>query len=333
MQAGKIYGEGVKGITMDIACKSYNTGTLCKKLNTKQIQEINLISFNKVYKVKNIRDFLNFLDNIKDYVVKIFKVLPIYNFFSSGKKNFYNEINGIKTIYKIYNNDLSKYTTLKAITYNEIDFIGIQFIVNNSHTIYATISKKCSYDVSNYKFDNKSFDEFVLQTLESLSILQINKYAHTDIKADNIIYCDYDKKFKLIDWELLKKLSWEKKHKYFANARNSSPLASYIYGMPEIIAFKRFYSKNNNISTELSVIINIFKEEFNKIKHMKYNELFNKYKYHFDLFAMALTYIYLLNKNNINSKKYMDLIIKMTSLTSKFEDAKEALNYWRSLLK
>jgi serine/threonine protein kinase len=340
MLGGKKFGSGVKGETLDIACKFNNSDTLCKKLNN-NISNINVItSDNKTHSIDEIEPFLSFLSTLNQYVIKIFKphkkLLSVL--FNKEDQNYKKEINGIKKIFKIYKNDLEKYTTIKTVLYNNLSIIGIQIIFKNKPTLYGTFSTKCNYEVSDYKFKNtKEFDIFIKQTLESIVIIQENNYAHTDLKPSNIIYCANNKTFKIIDWELLKKILWTKNKQYFANKSHNTPLTQYIYGIPVYAALKVFkimnYEKYNEwySSNEFQEIYNKVKQDLSTITKTKH-QLFREYKYTFDIFAIGMTYGQLLIKNKLNFGKYKEFIYKLTDFKDGFKTAKEALDYFNQFL-
>ena len=339
MQGGKIYGEGVKGITMDISCIHGDKHTLCKKIKKNKVSSINLISFHNKHKIKDIDAFVDYLSKLDDYVIKIFKsdkFSDIFNFFSITNSNFTNEMTGIKQIHRIYSKNLSKYTTIQKLNYHGFDFIGLELIFENDEVVHGTISRKCSYQVDKYKFKNEiEFKIFISQTIESLSIMQSHNYAHIDLKPDNIIYCDSNKSFKIIDWELLRPLSWRKSKQYFANPTHSAPLAMFIYGNKP---YDKIYNSNKSKnptwhkSTEFNQILDTYKEQLEIIKKNKTSrQLFHHYKYHFDMFALAMSFGHLLHKNQLNFKEFMPFILKMTSLidSERFINASEALTWFK----
>ena len=114
----------------------------------------------------------------------------------NAKLNFNNEMKSIKKLFKIYGDDISKYTAIKPIfNYNDINIYAISY--SNKFYIFQ---EKCFKTLDNIDFTQKEFNKMIDDVYESLLILQKNKFMHNDIKADNIIYCQ--NKYKLIDWEL-----------------------------------------------------------------------------------------------------------------------------------
>jgi serine/threonine protein kinase len=342
LKAGRSFGEGLKGITMDIACKKYNAATLCRKLKLQDIEEINLISFHKTYSIskEEFTDFIDFLSHLNKFVIKIFKPYPsvLRYLWKAEKNNFKNEIKGIKKIFKIFEGDLEKYTTLKVVQYKDMEFIGIQ-IKLKTDTVYGTVSSKCDHELEDHKFTSlNKFHKFIKQTLEALIIIQKHDYSHTDIKQSNIIYCSSDDSYKIIDWELLKPLSWYKSKQYFANKTHNNPLTLYIYGMPVLLALETFTLMNQTKHPEWYES-NFYKEIYNKldeelhiiIKNKSEHQLFREYKYTFDLFALGMTYAQLLIKNKLHSPKLHKFILKITSLTNYFKNAEEALDYFNQV--
>lgn len=345
--AGKVYGEGVKGITMDVSCIYNDTHTFCSKLKEKKIKYVKLFSGdgNTVLSKKDFEDFITFLSKQDAFVVKIFKAAKfsflkeITKYFYDEHQHFKNEMNGIKKMFSIYGDQVSKYTTLKTLTYNSKDFVGLQIKYEDGPTTWATFSAKCSYDAADYKFTkNAMFDKFIIQTLESLIILQKHGYAHTDLKQNNIIYCDKEKAFKIIDWEMLKPLSWSKNHQYFANVSHNSPLGLYLYNVPKMLAFNIYNSANlkqypkvykSREYKHISSMVN--KQLTDAIKDKTHKQLFYKYKNNFDMFAIGMTYLHLLVKNKINTQQYMPFIERLLLLDdNRFRSIEEAYTHFTS---
>lgn len=337
MKAGRIIGEGVKGITMDMGCKPYDPDTFCNMIKKKNTKGLNLFSESSTHYVpkERVHRFLEHVSKKHSYVVKVFKpsgmLIP---FLDRTSSNFSNELKGMKRVFKMFSGSASKYTTLKKQTFDGHNFIAVQMLFENETPMYATFSKKCNHEIKDHRFEGYTeFNAFVRHTLETLAVLQKNGYAHCDIKTSNMVYCNDEKRFKLIDWEMSKRLSWSKNHMYFANISSDSPLALYMYGIPETLAINSFRVANYKDrsrwydSMEAQDLIGPYINNLSSVIEGRTNEgLFRKYKNHLDMFAACLVYSETMFNNNLKQDRYLPFFSKMISLSKdRFEDASAAL--------
>jgi len=323
-----IYGEGNKG-------KVINNKELSLILKDKKIRKIQLISLDDKYELssnKELNDFFDLIYSKNDFVIKLFK--------DNVKLNFKNECKGLKNIYNIFKDSYKKYSTLYFLKFKNFKFIGFKIICENTE-LYAIINSMCTMNMYKFKFTRYDiFNKFIENTLSSLVKLQEHKYAHTDLKPDNIIYCSNDDRFKIIDWEMSKILSLSINifSKYYANKIFNSPLAFVINGKSVTESIKSF--ENYNIekkqkwfqSDQFQVIFKMYKKELYdlKDKYVIRNVIFEKYKYHLDLFAIATVYYSLMYSNNLDiTDNYIELFTKMISLNG-FLNVKNAYNYFNS---
>lgn len=324
-----IYGEGKKG-------KVINNKGLYNILADREIKNIKLVGLEKT-KVLEKEDFKKFFDllyNDNSYVVKVFKN-------KNTSQNFKNECKGIKNIYRIFKDSYKKYTTLYFLEFNNFKSIGFKITCNNNYKIYVVLNSMCDMSINKFNFTNYSiFNKFIENTLSALVKLQEYKYAHTDLKTDNIIYCNHDDRFKIIDWEMSKilSLSINISSQYYANIEHNSPLAFYINGKSMDESIK--YFKKNNIkkkqkwfeSEQFQIIFNMYvKELYNiKDKYVFSKIIFEKYKYHLDLFAIATIYYKIMYTNNLDiTEDYIELFTKMISLNGLI-NAENAYKYFKS---
>lgn len=333
-QGGKIYGEGYKGQTMDIACDINDSVTFCNKLRILDIKKIKLVNFETEYTVKNIDNYIQSMYHNKLHIVKIFKKVNswIRWVFDNTKKNFNNEMRGMKRIYNIFGSE--KYSTIRFLNFEGFKYIGIKIYYNNNQCIYAVLNQKCSQTVDKLKFTKNSLNKFIKTTLKLVDLMQKNKYIHTDLKPDNIIYCKSDKAFKIIDWEMSRSLRWNNNHKFYANMVCNSPVTYYLHNKSFNKSF-RLFSKYNKDLLQIPEFASIFakykKDMFDIIKHKKKSTIFNKFKYHFEVFALGIVYMKLLIKNNINPEYYLDFLTNLISLDNLWT-AHDAFNHFCKLI-
>ncbi len=315
-QGGKFYGEGMWGETYDFACKLNDNETFCKKLKSKRITAIHLHSFTKLIqldKQSQIVKFIRYMHNLDCCVAKVFKDYGI----GLDEKGFNDELAGMKTIYDIFGKDTTEQTTLTSLKLFNFNFVAAKVIFSDDTSIFATFSKKCTSNLTHTKV--KSIDHILKHLIHTLVIMQKHDFIHCDIKPDNIIYCKSSNKFKLIDWGLANKLS--QTTKYSGTVLFSSPMAHYLSGVPAFIAVRIIsYTAwqrmrdwyNSTIFQELYKLI--YQEFYEAIEGQTPQELFNKYKYKFDLFNLGMALAFVVHKNKLKWHKYKNKIISLVSL-------------------
>lgn len=313
-KGGKIINRGYKGVVMELYNKNENDNkTLYQELLEQNTKEIKLITINKEIKVpENKKDFiLNLIKNNEQKTLAkkfVFKNI----LFGSSKKNFNNELEGYKKLIKIFNKDISKYTTIKkGFTYNNQDIYAIIF--NNNYYVFL---EKCFKTLDNIEFDEKLLNKCIKDILEILNILFKNNYIHNDIKPDNIIMCK--NRFKLIDWESSNYI--KEQANTFINTKNGNlvfnhPIKFYRIGVPyviykyiydiELISYKYLYHKKTP-----QYISNEIEKTFSNVVE-KYKENKNFYLKLADYFSFATTIIYMAEKNKITdfNKKPIETIL------------------------
>lgn len=332
---GKIYGEGYKGTTMDIAYDINDTNTFSNKLKSIHIKKIKLFNFTSEYTIKNIDKYVQSLQYNKFHIVKIFKKINSWFrwLYDNTQKNFKNEMNGMKHIYNIFGN--KKYSTIRFLNFENFKYIGIKIYYNNNRYMYAVLNQKCSHTVDKMIFNKALINKFIDTTLKLLYLMQKHKYIHTDLKPDNIIYCNIDKSFKLIDWEMSRSLKWNKNHKFYANMVCNSPITYYLHNKSFNKSFNIF-NKNNKDLFEIPEFAAIFKkykkDMFNIIKNKNKRMIFNKFKNHLEVFALGIVYMKLIIKNNINKEYYLEFFSNILSL-EKCWSAKDAVYNFKKLIR
>ncbi len=299
MIGGKNISEGYKGLTIDLRNKNDNID-FYNMFKDKHPEKIILYGSKKKIKLHNaFNEILNLLEDKTDYIVKKFKRGNI--FLGNAKINFNNEMKSIKRLFKIYGDDISKYTAIKPIfKYNNIDIYAISY---SNH--FYIFQEKCFKTIDKINFTQTEFDKMINDIYESLLILQKNNFMHNDIKADNIIYCE--NKYKLIDWELA--YSVRARYKSFIKGSGGNflfnhPYKFYNLGIPLFIynffnyIFKKIDFNSNSWIYKLKSYKMMNEKIVKSAKFLIYNNKNkNLYKY-YDMYSFALLIIYLAEKNN-----------------------------------
>lgn len=332
MYGGKLYGQGLYGVTLDFACKTKDNETFCNILKHNKIVELHLHSFNKDLRINKKKDIVNFIKYIHDldnYVAKIFKHTMIIDDF----KSFKEELNAMQTIYDIFGKTTEQQTTLTSLKFMDFNFVAVYIIFQDKSHICAAFSTKCNDVLNKVKLTDKLYNQLIRQILNSLKVMQKNNFTHSDIKYDNIIYCKNDNRFKLIDWGMAKDNKFGMR---FGSTQFGSPLAHYLFGYPSFIACRTLYYhnklfarswSNSKIFKECYAIIS--KDFYNAINNKTKQELYELYKYKFDLFNFGFTLAYLIYLNNMNWALYKEVVINFISLSGS-KNAKEAYIFFMS---
>lgn len=301
IKGGKIINKGYKGTVIELYNNFDDDKTLYQELLNDKNHDIRLVSINKEFKIQNKnKDFILELikNNEKRTLAKKFVFKSI--FFGSNKHNFNNELDGYKKLIKIFNKDISKYTTIKkGFSYNNHNIYGLIF--NNNYYIFL---EKCFKTLDNIEFTENLLNKCIKDIIETLEILYKNNYIHNDIKPDNIILCK--NRFKLIDWESSNYI--KEQANTFINTKNGNlvfnhPIKFYRIGIPyvmykyiydiELISYKYLY----HLKTPHYISSEIEKNFNDVIKTHKKNKSY--YLKLADYFSFATTIIYMAEKNKI----------------------------------
>jgi len=316
LKGGKIINKGFKGIVMDLYNNNSNNNnsnnnnsnnnnsdnfTLYNELKYTNPDKITLFTLNKQKEIDNkyINDILILIKkNNKNTLVKKFAVNSFI--FGSNKNNFFNEFNSYKSLISIFKKNISKYTTIKkGFTYNNNDIYAISF--NNNYYIFL---EKCFKTLDNIDFNPKLINKCIKDIFEILFILYKNNFIHNDIKPDNIILCK--NRFKIIDWESSNFI--KDQASTFINSKNGNlvfnhPIKFYKINLP-YIAYKFIYDQEFltykyllNLKSPIFIMQQIYKN-FDKVIDL-YNKDNNYFLKIADLYAFAISIVYIAEKNNI----------------------------------
>ena len=311
IKGGKVLNRGFIGIVMEL----YNNNkednkTLYQDLLLSDAKKIKLISINDEIEIDNTEEILNLIKkNSKNTLTKKFSTNSIL--FGTNKQNFLKELSGYKNLIKIFNKDISKYTTVKkGFTYKNKDIYGISF--NNNYYIFL---EKCFKTLENIQFTPKLLNKCIKDIFEVLQILNKKQYIHNDIKPDNIILCK--NRFKLIDWE---NSNYIKDQSYLitknGNLVFNHPIKFYRINVTyfgykfiydhEILTYSYLFNKKMPI-----VIAEQVEKSFNKVVEV-YNKNKDYYLKLIDLYSFAITIIYIAEINGITNydKSFINKILE-----------------------
>lgn len=320
---GKILGEGFSGLVKNVNYIKKDKNTLYNDLKDINPELVYILGFkkNKIVKIKVNNDYFTntILEEIrksKNIAVKLFK--GDYIFFNRSSYYFNNEMKGylkIKNIFK-KKEHIDKYTTLKSLyKYEDIDIYGL--IIDNNCYVFFEL---CDKTIENIKFDQKLYDKFEKDIIESIDILNKYEYLHGDLKADNIVLCNNN--FKLIDWELSLPMGEipRKSIRYMGTLIFNHPLKFYILGMPSYICryimyISKIYSFENRWPYKLKFFDKIMRKviiKFDEIVNSglsikKINKIYSPYfnNYSIGLLLLFIAKKYKLQENNKLIKKLL----------------------------
>ena len=305
MHAGKKFGEGVYGATYDFE-------SLGKILRERRIQVIRLHWFDKHLILKTpseIKAFMRYLPT-QDCVAKVFKSYSI----GIDKRTFKEELSNMQTIFKLFGQKRTqKMTTLTHLQLYDFNFVAAYFEFKDGNYKYVTFTTRCDADLEHVKFTNHRIKLLIRHILPAFVTMQSKSYMHSDIKPDNIIYCHKTRRYKLIDWGLLRQMDSTKY--VHVNTKFGSPVAHYLNGLPAFIALNIFYYANLYAYPDWCSSA-IFKELYAFIsKEMQTaTRSYDEYKNRFDLFGFGMSIAYLVHKYNLNWAKFRPIVLDMISL-------------------
>jgi serine/threonine protein kinase len=320
MRGGKKYGEGVFGMTFD-ACQSIDTDTFCKLPELRKATRITLYGGitkkEKVLERKiDVENFRTHLAGLDEYVVKVFKAQ------SDIEKSFREELASIRQVCQVFTKDqLKKYTTLAsdALTFQRMAYIGI----STDNGIFATFARRCQGDLMSNamgEVTDATAKKLVDDIKPALEVMARHRFAHSDLKPDNIIYCATSKRFKLIDWGLARPLTTPA-NLYTPN-EFCCPLGHYISGTPWMLAMGQFYMANFktfNTWCMSPIFMEVFlyaSEHLSTIvaSTPSTEDLFRKYAHRFDMFNLGLVVAYFVWRHNLDWRRYRNVCFNLLTI-------------------
>jgi len=330
--------KGIHGVIIDLCCdlniNSLQNNVLCKYIDhlikTKNINSLYIVNPELKRKQLVVKDIIKFNNSIKKYKNTDIAVKYYFNP-KYAENDFEDDIKNSHIISNIFMNHENMITN-KTINFNNDNISGIIIKDNNENENFYYFSNMCSQTIDKITFNNIKLNKFILNILSSLNILHSKDYYHGDIKTQNIMLCGRD--FKLIDWGRLYNIKeFDPNYYYGGSMQSGSPLGFYfmIRNKTKLItritaaniAVRIFEGSipfvnsksplfNKGFYYKFKILWNNIKKNFiNSVDKYSDIELFNKYKYTLDLYNLGLTILFIIYKNNIDIKKYKDLIKKL----------------------
>jgi len=320
-RGGKRLGEGSHGIVYNL-CSATDHDSFCDGLAKFDIQSITLSTLrgtNHITDVEKIHSFVTKLSKERGKIVKILKS----SFFDNSIETKYNkEIEMNRWILSIYKDHSAKYLTIEPVH----GAVGAMIVAEGHPPLYVVFGTKCD---NHYAL---SLPSFLTHLLESIVILNKHEMIHNDIKPDNIVKCG--RRYKLIDWggshiALIKNRPM--------NNLTTNPLAWYCYGYNSSLcsisipqSFKLELPSVYASDVFQKIYATVWKE-FALVATRSREELHEEFKYTFDVFQLGMSLLILIYNKPAYHKKYIPVVQRFTSLLDPFKNAKEALEYVRSI--
>jgi serine/threonine protein kinase len=335
-EGGRIYGEGAKGVVMDVPYAESDTNTLYEVLKDIAVESITLIGSSRslrLSKETEIDELKEYLKGSKGVVCKIFKSRI---FHETPQEVMENEIEGMDGMIHIFKGELSKYTTIQFMEFYKFKFLGM-IVKTSKKKIHMTFNVGCADRADMINHTESSLKQMIEDVLETLVKIQKYNVIHTDIKPDNIVYCERDKRFKLIDWELSNSVKYG--DRIHGSLALSSPIGMYVNGygssvIPTLIYAGTYIRQRKFLSSpifkhlyrttmmEFPMVLKLYKSK---------EELFNKYKDTIDIYGLGVSVALLCVLNGINYEKFASFVEKSVSMINPYKNAVEALKEIRKL--
>ena len=333
---GRILGEGAKGYVMDVPYIESDVDTLYEVLKDLPIESLTLIGPSRSLRVKNedeIEMVKNYLKGSKGIVCKIFKSRI---FSESPESVMENEIEGMNGMINIFKGELKKYTTIQIMEILKFKFLGM-IVKTSRKSIHMTFNVGCAKRSDTMILNESQLRNLIEDVLET--IVRIQKYGvvHSDIKPDNIVFCESDKRFKLIDFELSSKSEYG--DRIHGSLAMSSPIGLYINGygssiIPTLVYAGTYMKHRKFLSSP------IFKHLYRhtmmefpmaiKLYSGK-EELFRVYKNTIDLYGLCASVALLCVLNGLNYDVFAPFVEKGLSIINPYKNASEALREFRKI--
>lgn len=336
-----ILNHGYKGQVMDVYNRKdkKDTDTLYYELLSSKSKKLKLITIDggkyiRINKRKDVIAYENILETLRNMDgILVKKFIYISYIFGTKKHNFNNELDGYKSLIKIFKDKIEEHTTIKeGFTYKGRKIYGMIF--NNDYYIFL---EKCFKNLEEIKFTQSLLDKCTKEIMETLNILNGNNYIHNDLKPNNIILCK--NRFKIIDWESSNEV--RKQSTTIIDTKNGNivfnhPLKFYNKGIPyflyqymydiDFVHYKFLVNKKapKELKEKIDSSMDELYEKSNKLSY-KNSKLSitnyrtideieeNKYYYLklYDYYAFAVTIYYLAEVNKLNyNKKIINSIFK-----------------------
>lgn len=202
MHGGRVYGQGMKGKTMDTARIDGDDETMyaflslltpadrarCHAWLPDGKTRVRLTS-------AQFDALLEAAENATDLISKRIHAQAR----GGAKTTFVKELRSNTLVRKAYGEKAYRqFTTLGSLQVGKKK--GLEVMGLETPDAFYIMSRKCEVPLDRYKFSAASIDAFVRDVLSSIDRLHKGGMYHCDLKLDNMIFCAKERRFKLIDW-------------------------------------------------------------------------------------------------------------------------------------
>lgn len=338
-------GQGKSGVVYEICdMKDFmgNKETFCKMVE-KKIQAIKwlvlYIDTTTTLKLTDEKDIIEFLtlltlEKNEKLVAKIFKNAPSFTGLIQASKSFKSELQGLLEC-KVANG---------FITFRGQRIYGFSIAFKNIFKItdeYIVFYEKCSVTLEEQCIENKLnallFYKIIQEVLQGLVKLQKKNIAHGDIKPANIMLCNNNNTWSLIDWNMWRKLTFENmilKSGVIPKHRGTSPFLYKLHGFKYLDAMKKNYVNDMMMGQHFAKIrkqgmhfLNTSIDSFDKVTIEQFEEL----KYSCDLHSLGLV-IFAVNRLFIRHVVLDEFAVRLCIYNDQMiTNAKAALQFFSAI--
>jgi serine/threonine protein kinase len=367
MYGGRVYGQGMKGKTIDMARIDGDDDTMYAFLSLmapadrakchawlpdgKTRVRLTSAQFDALLKAA---------ENATDLISK-----RIHSEARGGAKaTFVKEMRSNTLVRNAYGEKAYRhFTTLGSLQVGKKERGGGGMEVMGLETpdAFYIMSRKCEVPLDRYKFTPASIDAFLGDVLSNIDRLHKGGMYHCDLKLDNMIFCAKERRFKLIDWgnsddeaTLVARYEKHERPKVIASpvswmAWGLGPLAS-VASMTQIIImnagpmmtcpmFRAFMlSCKESFSQAIEQEGGFIKKELGRGKSDAAfsRAITKKYACSFDLFSIGMVIAHIVcDTRSLSARRKAvlgELARKLTHYGAPdfIQDAGEALRWWKS---
>jgi serine/threonine protein kinase len=319
---GRVYGEGVKGVTLDAPCMRDDAETACVRLTEELADAEGLVlklirlhgggrssahsTFRGRAAAATLQRLVDSLD--RGHIAKFFK--------PGRRDNFEQEIKVMRDLVRVYGAQVGAMTTVRPVRVGPMhDVCAAQVTTGDGREAMVVFSGRCEMEAASVQFNDKLAMRFVRDMLDSMRLLHAGNLIHGDVKFQNIVKCPGVKStsrvFKLIDWELSTNARTSKSG--FVSGKlvknYASPLAWRMWGLPrhvDTLAFLAYYAYKHTrwVARDPQFIGDLVQAAISFERFISANEarslgsLYDQYFRTFDLFNLGVMFFALARDNS-----------------------------------
>lgn len=146
------------------------------------------------------------------------------------RESFASEVAAVLDIASAFGADAHAATTLGVPRYRGRNLLAIHALPADEYFIF---SERCGPPLDKFKFTDSNIDKFVDDILKGFAVVHGAGMIHGDVKLDNMIYCEREDRFKLIDWGLAEPVR-KLRARYLGHRKPKnygSPMSWYVWGL------------------------------------------------------------------------------------------------------